>query len=170
MKVLLAHIIAFCLENQSCNSEIYFWLNLQIRSLISGRERRSSFETFLVSSRPEVEELALFRWEFEGPHDQPGERGRQVHVMKRFTFGRADGRTEQGEGEGEGTNESLIAFKGARRELNNVNEVSKHRFTAETQLQPPASEIKDYIQSDIHRDSVVGHRLPRVWWWEKVAG
>ena len=94
MKVLLAHIIAFCLENQSCNSEISFWLNLQIRSLISGRERRSSFETFLVSSRPEVEELALFRWEFQRHHDQPGERGRQVHVMKRFTFsGRKDGRT-----------------------------------------------------------------------------
>ena len=100
MKVLLAHIIAFCLENQSCNSEISFWLNLQIRSLISGRERRSSFETFLVSSRPEVEELALFRWEFEGHHDQPGERGRQVHVMKRFTFGRADGKTDGRSGRG----------------------------------------------------------------------
>ena len=118
MKVLLAHIIAFCLENQSCNSEISFWLNLQIRSLISGRERRSSFETFLVSSRRlEVEELTLFRWEFEGPNEQPDERerGRQVHVMKRFTFGRADGRTDGRHGageEGEGTNESLIAFKG----------------------------------------------------------
>ena len=44
-----------------------------------------------------------------------GERGRQVHVMKRFTFGRADGKTDGRHGageEGEGTNESLIAFKG----------------------------------------------------------
>ena len=53
-----------------------------------------------------MEELALFRWEFEGPNDQPGERGRQVRVMKRFTFGRADGRYGAGE-EGEGTNESF---------------------------------------------------------------
>ena len=99
MKVLLAHIIAFCLENQSCNSEISFWLNLQIRNLISGRERRSSFETFLVSSRRlEVEELTLFRWEFEGPNEQPDERERQVHVMKRFTFGRADGTARSGRG------------------------------------------------------------------------
>ena len=47
------------------------------------------------------------RWEF-GPSDQPGEleRGRLFHVMKRFTFGRTDGRV------GEGANESLIAFKG----------------------------------------------------------
>ena len=92
----LAHIIVFCLENLSFNLEISIGRNLQIRSLISGHERRSSFETFLVSSRPELEELSLFRWEFEGPNDQPGERGRQVRVMKRFTFGRADaaGRTD----------------------------------------------------------------------------